>query len=172
MFLKNIFCYGVWIITPIILFITAYIGKRSLYILFLMITTVVSYSFYVDCQMMELIKEVHELKYPSGWLDTHRSIVIKTSIRSEAIMLFYNISIGVIVWVIFSLFFDNRKPMISFLKKSNFFYYLFAISLATILLGKFAYPYFPPMITTMIVLMPSLIIAIVLNLKERKKIAK
>ena len=172
MFLKSIFCYGAWIITPIILFITAYIGKRGLFISALMITTVVSYSFYTDCQLMGLINEAHKLEYPSGWLDTHRSIVIKTSIKSEAIMLFYNISIGIIIWIIFSSFFNNRKPMTSFLKKSNFFYYLFAISLTTILLGKFAYPYFPPMITAMIVLMPSLIIAIVLNLKEKKKIGK
>ena len=157
---ESLFFYGAWILPPIIIFFTAYTKNIKLFLVGVLVSIFVSYSFYANSFNIESISE-EEMRH---------FLVVDLSLIGGILMVSYSIIISIIFWNIQLIKVDNKKSFKEFMKQSSFYFILFFGTVIDIGLSSFnEYIYWKPLFFSFFLLIPFLIKALLLKYSTPKK---
>ena len=109
---ESLFYYGAWIIPLVILFITAYTKNVKLFLVGILVSIFVSYSFYANSFCIELIAKE----------DRRHFLVVDLALIGGIIMMEYSIVISVLFWNILPKKKYITKTFREFSKESSFYF--------------------------------------------------
>ena len=166
--IKNIFDYGTWIIPFIIIFLTGYKRNEKLFIIGILTSIFISYSFYANSLLLEVCINNCDLPIDATIIEKNRHLVIiDIGLIGGIIIIVYNILIGFLIWNI--LIKKSKKASIrlkNFLKQSSFYFILSIGMFIDIFLYKFNdYIYWHFMLFSFFLIIPLFIKAIYLKYK-------
>jgi len=162
---ESLFYYGAWIIPPIIIFLTAYTKNVKLFLIGILVSIFVSYSFYANSFSIELILEEEKRHF----------LVVDLSLIGGLVMISYSMIISVIFWYILLRKKYITKTFREFSKQSSFYFILFFGTIIDIGLSSLSkYISWVPLFLSFFLVLPFLIKALLLKYpaKENKSTSK
>jgi len=151
---ESLFYYGAWIIPPVILFITAYTKNVKLFLVGILVSIFVSYSFYANSFSIELIAKENRRHF----------LVVDLALIGGIIMMGYSIVISVLFWNILPKKKYITKTFREFSKESSFYFILFFGTIIDIGLSSLSkYISWLPLFLSFFFVLPFLIKALLLK---------
>jgi len=170
MSLENQFYYGVWLLPPMVILLTACSKNKIAFLIGLLTSIFISYSLYVNYMYVPFLLESQTLPLPAEWFDTHRSFVVMDVIFYGTFkILLYSLFVGVIFWNICLIKSKNSINFRDFSKTSSFYFILFVGTMGNLILSSYCtYCHLFPL--SMFLFIPFLFIALIKHYPSKGKV--
>jgi len=162
---ENLLSYGVWLLPPMVIFLTACTKNRILFLIGLLTSIFISYSLYVNYSYLPFLLESQTSHLLAEWFDAHRSFVVMDVMFYGSLKtLLYSLLLGVIFWNICSIKSKNSASFRAFSKTSSFYFILFFGTIIDIGLSSLSrYIHWAPTFLSFFLVLPFLIKALLLK---------